>query len=239
MARKLLILLVFLLLIAGLGLMLYPHWNGQRTDAQIQQNAQQFLQAVENIPTQNADESQQPQILYPELLQAMQDYNKALWENEQADLKDAWSYTQPSFDLKEYGLDSEIFGVISIPSIGLQMPIYLGTTYQHLADGAAHLSQTSIPIGGENTNAVIAGHRGWQGAAYFRDITELKPGDIVIITNLWDELQYRVTETKIIAPYDINQVFIRPGKDMVTLLTCHPYASGGRQRYLVFCERIP
>ena len=101
------------------------------------------------------------------------------------------------------------------------------------------LSGTSVPIGGSSTNAVIAGHRGWGGAAYFRYITELAIGDEVIITNLWERLRYQVVGTKIIEPHEIENIFIQPGRDMVTLLTCHPYASGGKQRYLVYCQRIP
>ena len=130
-----------------------------------------------------------------------------------------------------------MYGVISIPKLDIEMPLYLGATYQHLADGAAHLSQTSLPIGGNNTNCVIAGHRGWKGASYFRYITELKPGDEVTITNLWGTLRYTVTETKIIAPNDIEEILIREGQELLTLLTCHPYASGGKYRYVVYCER--
>ena len=106
-----------------------------------------------------------------------------------------------------------------------------------MAAGAAHLSQTSLPIGGNNTNCVIAGHRGWRGASYFRYVTDLQPGDKVYITNLWETLAYTVTETKIIKPNEIEKILIQPGRDMVTLLTCHPYASGGKQRYVVYCER--
>jgi len=47
-----------------------------------------------------------------------------------------------------------------------------------------------------------------------------------------------VTDIKIVSPDDINAILIQPGKDMITLLTCHPYASGGKYRYLVFCERV-
>jgi len=90
-----------------------------------------------------------------------------------------------------------------------------------------------------NTNCVIAGHRGYSGAAYFRYVTELKPGDEVIITNLWETMTYVVTETKIIMPNEVDQILIQEGRDMITLLTCHPYASGGKQRYLVFCDRVP
>ena len=119
------------------------------------------------------------------------------------------------------------------------MQVYLGAGYTNMANGAALLSQTSIPMGGLNTNAVIAGHRGWRGASYFRYIDKLQPGDEVIITNLWEELHYAVTEIQIIQPNEVDKILIQPDRELVTLLTCHPYASGGRQRYLVICERIP
>ena len=106
-----------------------------------------------------------------------------------------------------------------------------------MADGAANLSQTSLPIGGENTNSVIAGHRGYGGASYFRYIDKLQIGDTVTVTNLWEELTYRVSEIKIIYPNEVEEILIQPGRELLTLLTCHPYASGGKQRYLVICER--
>ena len=136
------------------------------------------------------------------------------------------------------GQQGDMFGVISIPGIELEMPLYLGATEAHMAEGAAQLGKTSIPIGGENTNAVIAGHRGYNGAPYFRYVPELQIGDSVNITNLWGTLHYRVVETKIIQPNDIDAIKIQPGRDLITLLTCHPYASGGKQRFLVICERM-
>ncbi len=72
------------------------------------------------------------------------------------------------FDLAEYGIEDGIVGILSIPKMDLELPIYLGATAEHLAGGAAQLSQTSMPIGGENTNCVLAGHQGWYGALFFR-----------------------------------------------------------------------
>ena len=116
------------------------------------------------------------------------------------------------------------------------LSLYLGATDEHLRDGAAHLSQTSLPIGGENTNCVIAGHRGYNGAPYFRYIDKLKIGDAVMVTNLWETLMYTVVDIQVIDPNDIEAIHIQEGRELLTLLTCHPYASGGRQRYLVVCE---
>lgn len=245
--RKIVILIMLLIFAAGLGIMLYPSLQGAITDHRIIQEAHEFLEKLETIPTKPEAEATEPTeptepietepVLYPELLNAMQSYNQQIWEEKQAGLCDPWSYEQPSFTLGDYGLEDEVFGVITIPRLQLEMPIYLGATYKHMADGAAHLSQTSLPIGGENSNCVIAGHRGWGGASYFRYITELEAGDEVIITNLWGELRYTVVETKIIDPNDVEEILIQQDRELLTLLTCHPYASGGKYRYVVYCER--
>ena len=236
------IILMVLVFLAGFVCIMYPHIQGAVVDTKLKQHAQKFIDQVSIQSFSDHTETYVPTtqtvaVPYSNLLKAMQAYNQRIWEEKQKGLCDPSSYQQPSFHLGDYGLDEEVFGVISIPSLELELPLYLGATYQHMAEGAAHLSQTSLPIGGNNTNCVIAGHRGWCGAAYFRYITELQPGDKVIITNLWNEMTYTVTDAQIIAPNDVDQILIQEGRDMITLLTCHPYASGGKQRYLVYCER--
>ena len=119
----------------------------------------------------------------------------------------------------------------------LTMPVYLGASDDHLAAGAAVLGNTSAPIGGANTNCVIAGHRGWRGADYFRHIDRLQIGDTVTLTNLWETLTYTVADIQIIQPHEVDKIKIQQGRDLLTLITCHPYASGGRQRDVVCCAR--
>ena len=234
--------------LVGFAICAFPFIQNIVMDNQLRQEAQDFFERLDpsTIPTDPAEtEESQPTepTLPPREHEALWDdmlaYNQRIWDEKQAGLCDPWSYQQPSFTLGEYGLDEEVFGIISIPALDLEMPLYLGATSAHMAKGAAHLSQTSLPIGGMNSNCVIAGHRGYNGAAYFRYVTELKPGDEVIISNLWETMTYVVTETKIIMPNEVDQILIQEGRDMITLLTCHPYASGGKQRYLVFCDRVP
>ena len=252
--RRLVTFLMILVFFFGLGVLLYPYVKGHLVDNRIQHDAEEFLSWVElapfvpdssvshvivTDPTGPAIPEPTEPNEYVDLWYAMMNYNRDIYLKGQQDLDCEYAYEKPSFILKNYGLDSEIFAVITIPSMELEMPIYLGATYQHMADGAALLSQTSIPMGGTNTNCIIAGHRGWGGASYFRYIDQLQPGDEVIITNLWEELHYEVSEIQIIQPNEVEKILIQPGRELITLLTCHPYASGGRQRYLVICERIP
>ena len=90
---------------------------------------------------------------------------------------------------------------------------------ENMRKGAAIMGQTSLPVGQKDSNCVIAAHRGYRGIPYFRDIEQLKTGDQVIIRNLWERLDYRVTKIKVIDPYDMDKILIQKGKDMVTLLT--------------------
>ena len=243
--RSLALLLVLFLFAAGLAIFLYPYLWGAMVDREISLNAQGFLNRDVTTPTipeviVTVDSPTEPEETrdYPELWADMVRYNETIYTQGQTGLSCAYDYQKPSFCLKDYGLADEVFGVISIPAMELEMPIFLGATEQHMAEGAAHLSQTSLPIGGENTNCVIAGHRGYNGASYFRYIDKLKVGDAVYITNLWEQLTYRVSEIRIIDPHDVEEILIQPGRELLTLLTCHPYASGGRQRYVVYCERV-
>lgn len=175
---------------------------------------------------------------YGNLYQEIQRYNMSLFTYKQRELTSKTAYELSQFKLTAYGVPDETFGVISIPAMELEMPLFLGASDENMANGAAVLSQTSIPIGGKDTNAVIAGHRGYGGYDYFRYIDKLALGDEVTITNLWDTLTYKVTDIQIVSPDNVSAILIQPGKDMITLLTCHPYASGGKYRYLVFCERV-
>lgn len=238
-----LLFMMILLFLCGAAICFQPYINGVVVDSTLKLEAQQFIDRITKL-TDNSEDTAgaepvntEPERPYAKLWEAMESYNRTIWEEKQEGLCDPWSYIQPSFVLGDYGLEEEVFGVISIPRLDLELPLYLGASDENLSKGAAVLSQTSIPIGGNNTNCVIAGHRGWYGASYFRHIDQLQPGDEVILTNLWESLHYTVAETTTIKPNDVEAIHIQENRELLTLLTCHPPASGGKERLLVFCER--
>ena len=225
--RKTSLVVVVLLAVAGICVMLWPAFTGHRLQADTDAAVQGFL------------EERKPEQQYPELLAALQEYNRQLYAEKQCNLVDLGACEEPAADLTAYGIEDEIIGVLEIPAMELIMPVYLGASDAHLAAGAAVLGNTSAPIGGNSTNCVIAGHRGWKGADYFRHIDRLAVGDSVTLTNLWGTLTYTVADIQIIQPHEVEKIKIQPNRDLLTLLTCHPYASGGRQRYVVYCEKLP
>ena len=245
MRRKgvLMTLLFLWVYLVGMGILLYPAINNYYTSKRMEGSVESFFgtnpteSGTDSTEAMQAAPETEPSTPYPELLDMLEAYNRELYEDDQSKLSSLAATEQPGVLFSVSGQTGDVFGVLSIPKLELEMPLYLGATDRHMADGAAQLGQTSIPIGGKNTNAVIAGHRGYNGAPYFRYVPELKVGDSVDIANLWGTLHYSVVETKIIQPNDIDAIKIQPGRDLITLLTCHPYASGGRQRFLVICER--
>ena len=166
----------------------------------------------------------------------MQEYNERIFVNKQTELQDPWSMEQEVLDLDTYNVTDGVIGVIAIPKMGVELPIYLGAKEENMSRGAVLLGQTSFPIEGENINSVIAAHRGWKGSPMFRDIEAMELGDQVTVNNLWETLTYQVTDIKVIMPDDIEQILIREGKNMLTLVTCHPYTENSR-RYVVYCEK--
>ena len=197
--RKTSLVLAALLAVAGVCVMLWPTFTGSRLESHAEEAAQTFL------------EERKPEQQYPELLAALQEYNRQLYAEKQSGLVDLEACEEPAADLTAYGIEDEIIGVLEIPAMELTMPVYLGASDAHLAAGAAVLGNTSAPI------AV---------------------GDTVKLTNLWETLTYTVADIQIIQPHEVEKIKIQPNRDLLTLLTCHPYASGGKQRYVVYCERL-
>lgn len=245
--KKSIAILAIGLFLCGMGIFTYPIWHGYLVDMQIELEAEEFLSFVqvdhkgteptESYVIENAiPEPTEPDV-HTELWRDIAAYNRNLYEDGQEGLNGKRAYEKSEFRLRDYGFDTETFAVISIPDLELEMPVFIGASYENMAAGAAIMGQTSIPIGGSNTNCVIAGHRGWGGASYFRYIDELEVGDLITITNFWEILTYEVSEIQIIWPNEVEKIHIQPGRELVTLLSCHPYGSGGRQRYLVICER--
>lgn len=217
------------LILLGVGMYLYPVARSE----QIQKETVSYQKKIDQKYNQNKKEGKTKE--EDPFYQQIRKYNKDIYKNGQKDFKDAFSYTW--FPIPLDGFKDERCGYIDIPAMDVKLPLYVRATEENMAKGATVLGNTSLPIGGKNTNSVIAGHRGYHGAPYFREIEKLQIGDKVYIKNPWEKLTYVVKSIKIVYPDDSDEVRIQPGKDMITLLTCHPYRSHGKYRYLVFCER--
>ena len=66
---------------------------------------------------------------------------------------------------------------IDIPTVNIKLPVLHGTNSNDLQYAAGHMYGSSIPVGGENTKAVIAAHTGLASASLFTDLDRMQMGD--------------------------------------------------------------
>jgi len=201
------LLLVFFI---GLSVMLYPalssYWNSKTQSKAIVD----YEKMLQNMAQKD----------YTAFFEDADEYNKELASLEIPLLQ--FDEVEGYFDILDI-TGTGIMGYITIDKIGVELPIYHGTSDDVLAAAAGHLQGTSFPVGGENTHAVISAHRGLPTATLFTHLDRMEVGDIFEIKVLDRVMIYQVDRITIVKPEDASGLRIEEGKDYFTLLTCTPY----------------
>lgn len=234
MNKKLKIVGIAILMLSGLSLLLYPLisnvWNNHRQ----QQLISTYVKAVEK-----ADE--QDLIDYRAQASMASTYNENLVPSI---LPDSFAVAEAAEEEDEtymscLNLNGDgIMGYVEVPKIGIQIPIFHGTGEEVLQIGAGHLEGSSLPVGGESTHCVLSAHRGLPSAALFTDLDLMQEGDHFYIKVLDETLAYEVDQILVVEPEDTSALMVEDGEDLVTLLTCTPYAVN-TERLLVRGHRVP
>lgn len=202
----------------GLGVFNYPYLASQLSQRALQRQFEDY--------TRNGGEVEQQD---SSLEQARQ-YNQQLNE-EQTALADAFAGQQDEQSAEE------VMGYIEIKKIEVYLPIYEGTSDAILRKGVGHLSGSSLPVGGESTHAVLAGHSGLATQRMFTDLEQLEIGDLFSIYIPGEELHYQVDQILTVEPWQTEALEIEEGSDLVTLITCVPYGVNSH-RLLVRGRRV-
>lgn len=223
--------LILVIFLAGVSILCYPVVSDMVNQYQQNQVVSGYQEAVNQ---QSAEE-------IARMKQAAQLYNEDLLKDEiivdpfdQVQNKKAGIEYYQSLDPQKNG----VMGMVRIPAIDVSLPIYHGTEEEVLQKAIGHLEQTSLPIGGAGTHAVISGHRGLPSAKLFTDLNLLKTGDVFYVDVLDETLAYKVDQIKTVEPHELEDLAIISGEDHVTLVTCTPYAINSH-RLLVRGTRIP
>lgn len=223
-------LIVVIMLLSGIGVMSYPWFSNLWNQMHQSRAIISYNQAVEELDQEE--------------LQAQYDGAKAY--NDQHTINqivDAFNKEEPYVLSHPYDTllnpdQDEIMGYIEIPDIKVKLPIYHGVSEATLQVGIGHVEGTSLPIGGEGTHSVLAGHRGLPSAKLFSNLDQLEIGDRFYLKVLNQTLAYEVDQIKVVLPTDTSLLDIEKGRDLVTLLTCTPYGIN-THRLLVRGSRIP
>lgn len=225
MKKKLITVMLILLLLIGLSLMLYPSLSNWWNSVHQSKVIMGYLNSIESLSDEDCEKA----------LAEAQVYNRRLLSNT--------NRYQPTEDEESEYLQllnvsgNGVMGIIEIPKIGVNLPIYHKTENDILQFAAGHLMGTSLPVGGNGTHCVISGHRGLPSAKLFTDLDKLQVGDQFYVYVLNETLVYEVDQILTVEPTNLEALEIEEDKDYFTLVTCTPY-SINTHRLLVRGRRI-
>ena len=210
MRRRTTAILLTLGFLVGICILLYPafsdFWNSKTQSRAISD----YESVLDNL-----DENE-----YSAIFERAHAYNKALYETNYPlmDYKNVPGY----YDTLRI-TDNDMIGYLKIDRIGVELPIYHGTSEKVLNKGVGHLEGSSLPIGGENTHSIMSAHRGLPSSKLFTDLDRMEKGDTFQIIILDQVLTYQVDQIKVITPTEVEDLQIIEGGDYCTLFTCTPY----------------
>ncbi len=213
-----LIIICLLMFLASAAVVAYPLVSNYLADQR---------QAAVITSYDDAIEAVQPEAIAT-ALNAAKSYNTALANGQTEGMAD--------YDVLLNPTGNGVMGIISIPAIGVELPIYHGT--QSLELGALHLQGTSLPVSGESTHCVISAHSGMTSEKMFTDLEQLAVGDSFSLSVLGETHHYEVDQVLTVLPEDTEPLRIAQGEDYCTLLTCTPYGVN-THRLLVRGHRVP
>ena len=218
-------LLLILVLIIGLSLLVYPSFSNAWNQIHQTHAIEGYVEMISSL----GDEG------YEELWQSAVDYNRWLYQRGAIGPLNQEEYAE--YEKQLVVGSGQIMGYVDIPEIGVQLPLYHGTSDVVLQVAIGHLEWTSLPTGGASTHCVVSGHRGLPSARLFTDLDKMMVGDVFMLHVLDETLTYEVDQIRIVEPHELDELLIQEGKDLCTLVTCTPYGINSH-RLLVRGHRV-
>lgn len=216
-------------MIAGLSIIAYPFVAGAINKYKHANSTKSYVETVENS-SENIEE----------ILAEAEEYNKRF-----TDILVGDPYSSPTnSDDQDYWnslqiRNTEIMSKLTIPSLGINLPVYHGNSEAVLRKGVGHLYGTSLPVGGLGTHSVMSAHAGLVEDRMFDDLPKIQLGDKVIIETLGRKMTYQIDDIQIVLPEEgANMLKIDPMEDRITVLTCYPY-SINTHRFMAAGIRVP
>lgn len=142
----------------------------------------------------------------------------------EAQLDDGSKIVYPSFGSQ--------YATLKIDSIGLEAPVYFGSTDELLQLGVCqYLGSVFI---GETGHVVLDAHCN----TFFLNLGDVKAGDIIVLTTSYGEFTYKMKESTIFKETN-NELIAPTADDRLTLYTCYGNLLGPTEdRLAVICELV-
>lgn len=222
------IFLIVFIFLTGISMVLYPYLSQYLYE----KNSAKVINDYQHVTNKLSNET------ITQELEKCYKYNNEILNNYMilTDPFDPNSFPVTEQNYKDLLNFDDVMANIQIPAINVNLPIYHGTSEEILKKGVGHLENTSLPVGGNGTHAVLSAHRGLASAKLFTDLNKLKSGDKIIINVLNETLVYEVYDIEIVDPDNVDSLRAVQNQDIITLVTCTPYGIN-TQRLLVHARR--
>lgn len=221
--RKIVVpLLITLVILLGLGYLLYPGISDQL--------ARNRDAAVMRVYREKSSALQTEQI--SEMFTAAAAYNGTLETIRAEDLFSAGTPKTSRDYQNRMNVHSGVIGQLQIPAIGAALPIYHNSSETPSWGYLVHAAGSSLPSGEPGTSVIlegpgllkaegILGDIGLTDGRMLEDLDRLTPGDLLILNVLNRTLVYRVEEVQMLSPAGVQELDLTPAEDeeKLTVLT--------------------
>ena len=237
-SRRLTNILLLVIFLVGVGLLSYPavsdYWNSFHQSRAI-------VSYTEKVATLDNEK-------YQQIIDSAVEYNRMVAERSNQWADSEWEVKRYDTELNVDGTGN--MGIITIPKLNVELPMYHGTDESVLQTSIGHIEGSSLPVGSPHLNeedfddvefashSLLSGHRGLPSARLFSDLNNMEVGDVFYLTVLDQMLTYQVTDIYVVEPNDSSKGALVPCMDVCTLITCTPYGIN-THRLLVRGRRIP
>lgn len=215
--NKILRVLSYLLILAGLLILALPWINQMR----IGQRTEKNNQVAEEIAAETMQENLESETSF--------DFDSI------DEINASGTVLSP-----EYIDESLIIGRLYIPSIDANLTVFNGVTNDILHAGVGTM-RPDLTMG--EGNFPIAGHYAHDDSILFGDLISVEIGDEVYLTDNETVYEYRVFDSRIVEPTEVewieDEVAEEHGKPVISLMNCY-YVDGKNtnDRYFVFGELV-
>jgi sortase A len=230
--------LAYVLIIIGLGLLLYPsinHWYENYKQQKLLHNLEETVNLMADSKPVSSESvaNQINQLFEADYISSTKPWEevtpKQTVEIKKLEISANKQAAKP-FVLKKATVlpKPKAIGILQIDKINLKLPIIEGIGKRDLKIAPGHIPGTASP--GQIGNTVIAGHHSYSYGRMFNRLEELKSGDTVMVQVGRKTYEYTIYEKKMVDPSDISVLGYNKTDRILTLITCD---ADGKRRLIV------